>query len=43
MSDVSDDEHKQLRRRGAGVAGRQDRLREHAGREAQRLLQAKAS
>jgi hypothetical protein len=32
----------QLRRRGARVPGRQDRLRQHAGRQAQRLLQAKA-
>jgi len=35
--------NKQLRRRGARVPGRQDRLRQHAGRQARRLLQAKAS
>jgi hypothetical protein len=35
--------NKQLRRRGACVPGRQDRLRQHAGREARCLLQAKAS
>uniref|UniRef100_A0A0A9ELD1 VHA-E2 n=1 Tax=Arundo donax TaxID=35708 RepID=A0A0A9ELD1_ARUDO len=31
-----------LRRRGARLAGRQDRLRQHTGREAKHLLQAKA-
>ncbi|AQK94485.1 hypothetical protein ZEAMMB73_Zm00001d010621 [Zea mays] len=34
---------RKLRRRGARIPGRQDRLRQHAGRQAQRLLQAKAS